>query len=40
METIPKNEEQPITAPTAPPAERLAYSVHRKRADMLGVHYF
>ena len=37
MET--DNEEQPIAAPTAPPAERLAYSV-QEAADMLGVHYF
>ena len=35
METIPKDE-----APaTAPPVERLAYSV-QEAADMLGVHYF
>jgi excisionase family DNA binding protein len=35
METIPKNEEPT----TAPPVERLAYSV-QEAADMLGVHYF
>jgi excisionase family DNA binding protein len=35
METIPKNEE----STTAPPVERLAYSV-QEAADMLGVHYF
>jgi excisionase family DNA binding protein len=37
MET--DNEEQPSAALTAPPAERLAYSV-QEAADMLGVHYF
>ena len=35
METIPKNEEPPVT----PPIERLAYSV-QEAADMLGVNYF
>jgi len=35
MQTIPKNEEPA----TAPPVERLAYSV-QEAADMLGVHYF
>jgi excisionase family DNA binding protein len=35
METIPTNEEQT----TAPPVERLAYSV-QEAADMFGVHYF
>lgn len=35
METIPKDE----TPATAPPVERLAYSV-QEAADMLGVHYF
>jgi excisionase family DNA binding protein len=40
METTPTNEEQqPTTAPPAPIAERLAYSV-QEAADMLGVHYF
>ena len=35
METVPKTEAQP----TAPPTERLAYSV-QQAADMLGVNYF
>ena len=40
METTPTTEEQqPTTAPPAPIAERLAYSV-QEAADMLGVHYF
>ena len=40
METTPTNEEQQsTTAPPAPIAERLAYSV-QEAADMLGVHYF
>lgn len=35
METIPKAE----TAATAPPVERLAYSV-QEAADMLGINYY
>jgi len=37
MET--ENEEPQTATPTAPQAERLAYSV-QEAADMLGVHYF
>jgi excisionase family DNA binding protein len=37
MET--KNEEQPTATPTAPTAERLAYSV-QEAADMLGINYY
>ena len=40
METTPTNEEQqPTTAPPAPIAERLAYSV-QESADMLGINYY
>ena len=35
METIPESKEQT----TAPPAERLAYSV-QEAADMLGINYY
>ena len=40
METIPENENTaPATAPPAPIAERLAYSV-QEAADMLGINYY
>jgi excisionase family DNA binding protein len=40
MENTQQNEEsQPITAPPAPIAERLAYSV-QEAADMLGINYY
>jgi excisionase family DNA binding protein len=34
-----ENEEKPTTAPPAPIAERLAYSV-QEAADMLGINYY
>jgi excisionase family DNA binding protein len=40
MENTQQNEEsQPTTAPPAPIAERLAYSV-QESADMLGINYY